>query len=102
MKNHYRQGDLLIVRVDAGDTSTLVKSKTGILALGEVTGHSHKVIGADVFVDASQPFWGQIIQATKDATIKHEEHSEIKLTPGTYKVIHQREWNVGRLSYVRD
>jgi len=104
----YRQGDILFLKMEEGeipDTAEggrkLSVSKNGIVALGETTGHKHRVVGpAKVYI--SEQDRGEFIDVTTDtkakggkdaiAKVVHEEHAEIELAPGKYKVVHQKEW----------
>lgn len=101
----FRQGDLLFVEVGDIATDKLKKSTTGIIALGEVTGHKHRVIGADVYTKAKTTNWGEVIDAMAgEATITHEEHGTVVLPAGKkYQIIHQREYQAKALPrYVAD
>jgi hypothetical protein len=85
----YRQGDLLfvmgIIKHDAKE------QKNGVLALGEVTGHSHHIDGrsnAIMMVIGTMAY----VRAIQEANIVHEEHATITLPPGDWEVIKQREY----------
>lgn len=84
----FRQGDVLLVETLEEPIGKV--SKTGTLALGEVTGHRHRVLGAKVWEE--KPNWGSFVEVEEPATIVHEEHNPIELPPAKYKVIHQREY----------
>lgn len=90
----YRQGDVLIVRVDAlpEGTKKPIARESGriVLAHGEVTGHAHAIttpkvkwinVNGDRYLSSDKPF-----------DVVHEEHSTVKLPAGTFKVIQQREY----------
>ena len=93
------------------------KVDSGIVAEGEFSGHTHKVQNGNVFYffvliykPHDQDEWNQnfshlsfpaiykcpyyifIVEAFEDTTIVHEEHAPIKLDPGIYLVIRQREY----------
>ncbi len=103
--NIYRQGDVLIKKVDAipADAKKVDWKKEGrvILAYGEVTGHCH-ALGlnfASMFkTDAGQRF----INVKKGAELAHEEHATIKPVPGVYEVIQQREYTPEAIRNVAD
>ena len=105
--HHYRQGDVLIERIATIPTAAEKQSKSSriILAHGEVTGHHHALETAD-----PADWWkaGEISTANeKPATldgelfvslpsggvVTHQEHSEIKLPPGNYRITRQREYS---------
>src|ERR1022692_1316036 len=89
----YRQGDVLIKRVQAVPQTAAKKRESGILAFGEVTGHCHKLenleqaevleVGSDLYLRVSE----------EGVRIVHDEHSPITLPVGDYEVIIQREYS---------
>lgn len=88
----YRQGDVALVKAPKTDRRKLgkVKAKGRItLALGEVTGHSHTLIGevAEFEVDGKRMVWVET-----PAVIEHQEHGAIEVAPGLYFVQAQREY----------
>lgn len=101
----YRQGDVLFVRTNDSvpekiEGFPLHNSKSKIVALGEVTGHKHRVEGpADVYYTRDKDR-GEFINVHEDtkvddavAKVVHEEHAAITLPPGRYKIVHQREYD---------
>jgi len=85
----YRQGDLLFVLENIPCEATV--QKDGVLALGEVTGHRHRISDsakAVMFMAGAVAY----VRAMHDADIVHEEHKTITLPPGEWKVIRQREY----------
>jgi hypothetical protein len=106
----YRQGDVLLVRVDAMPKN--VKDETPddriVLAYGEVTGHAHalyepktkeKPEGKAKIWDAGAERFLQVLENTQ---LKHEEHSPIDLSPGVYRVVRQREYDPAQDRWVAD
>jgi len=97
IKEMYRQGDILFIRTQQVPKQVSHKKDDGIVALGEATGHAHRVVdgtlwerglsGIDMFVEAEE--------ATK---IVHEEHGTINLPKGVYKVVRQREFSEANAS----
>jgi len=92
-----RQGDVLLrkVSVDLKDLKELGKEKY-TLALGETSGHSHVIRGANAFGGRN----GQLyVQVEKHAMLQHElvdgsstgEHLPIEVNAGIYEVVQQRE-----------
>jgi hypothetical protein len=95
-----RHGDVLLSKIN--QLPRHVQSKPGVvLARGEVTGHSHRILeaqhaqmfsaGGDTYVQISQP-----------ATLVHEEHRAIPLEQGVYKVWMQREYRPDANRWVED
>lgn len=91
----YRHGDVVLIpvaRLPKG-LKTHSKGKLNKLALGEVTGHSHKLttdFELEVFEDSEGV---KYFNLPKEATITHEEHKTGTLAPATYKVIIKKEFD---------
>ena len=93
----YRHGDLLLKQVDKIPESA-TPMKTNIIAEGEVTGHNHKLYGShQVYGTHSSQNWRIIeptyFQAKEDISLKHQEHSTLKISKGNYVIVHEREHN---------
>lgn len=88
----YRQGDVLIVRVDEVPSGGLQETKKWLVAEGEATGHAHVLevdAGGTLLVDVDQEFC-RIMGA--NGLLVHDEHTTIELPPGDYKTVRQREY----------
>lgn len=84
-----RQGDLLIVKVDALPEGCVMPGHR-VLAEGEATGHKHELDSGDVYEKEGTLFFR--VYDEQRTTLKHEEHGPITFEPGVYKVIRQREY----------
>jgi hypothetical protein len=92
-----RQGDVLLRLVKNVNTKDLKKLGTEkyILALGETSGHSHVIHGANTFAGNKQIY----VQVEKHAMLQHElvdgtwtgEYKPVPIEAGVYQVIQQRE-----------
>ena len=111
MKKTYRQGDVLLERVDAlPKTNKLTKVKPTnrrvILAHGEATGHHHSVLASKATLyreEETQATYLEISEALKDlAQLEHQEHAPIALAPGVYRVVRQREYSPQAIRNVAD
>lgn len=97
----WRHGDILVAAADAipeGATAL----PTRVLALGEVTGHSHRIEDprtADVFEWRGVRY---IRVNAPSARLVHEEHGPIVLPQGVYRTWHQREYTPGAIRRVID
>ncbi len=88
----FRQGDVLLVAVDALPEQAEPEPRGGriVLAEGEVTGHAHAVEERDARAFTHE---GQRYLLTKSkAQLIHEEHAPIEVPPGAYRVVIQREY----------
>jgi len=98
----YRQGDVLIVPVDAVPALTIVKNgRQLVLAEGEATGHAHTVPASkgSLGIDAGGVMYLTIDELTE---VRHQEHAAIPLAPGRYRVTRQREYTPERIVNVAD
>ncbi|MFD8565885.1 hypothetical protein [Streptomyces sp. NPDC057694] len=107
----YRQGDVLIVPLaegavpphvtDAPDEPRDARGRL-VLALGEVTGHAHAVVGPGRLVREPGPFGPMLLQLPDGGRVVHEEHAAIPLPKGWFRVIRQREYVPGSVRIVAD
>ncbi|MFD9003631.1 hypothetical protein ACFV0T_22080 [Streptomyces sp. NPDC059582] len=107
----YRQGDVLIVPVADGSVPAQVtdgpkepRDARGrlVLALGEVTGHAHAVVGPGEMVREPGPSGTLMLRLPEGGRVVHEEHAAITLPKGWYRVIRQREYVPGSVRIVAD
>lgn len=106
-KTHYRQGDVLVERIDSFPNKLKpVAREAGrvILAHGEATGHAHAISDkhASLFRTDEHPgvTFLEISQAM--AQLVHDEHTTIALAPGNYRVTRQREYSPEAIRNVQD
>lgn len=124
MSKHYRQGDVLLVLVDALPKGVIAvdREKVGpdgrvTLAHGERTGHAHALRSLSVTgfkkdgseYDAMAGFHDYILVGGSGASLTHEhvsgqkaEHDAIDLPPGAYEVSQQVEYSPAELVRVAD
>ena len=101
-----RQGDLLLVPVDAlpEHTRNRTDGRRIVLAEGEATGHAHVI--DDVRVELRDSGWGgrRFIVVEEDATVslEHDEHDTLTVSSGIYEVRIQREYTPRGFRQVRD
>jgi hypothetical protein len=89
-KTILRQGDLLFVNVDEIPEDAR-EDKTGIIARGEATGHTHMIRPgqrAALMIVAGVAY----VTAIKKCAIDHQEHETVILPPGNWEVKRQREY----------
>lgn len=103
-----RQGDLLIVALpelpdDIAQTEATphIQGKI-VLALGEVTGHSHVIADPEIkwFGKVDAPI--QYVEAPHSFTVEHDEHSPLSFGKGAYAIIRQMEATADDLRMVVD
>jgi len=88
----YQQGDVLIETVENFPMG-LKKKHGNVLAEGEATGHAHKIdlAQSNVFCDAEGNLYVEVIG--DNAVIQHEEHKQITVPKGKYRVRKVREYD---------
>jgi hypothetical protein len=86
----WRQGDLLIIKVDKIPKGA-VKQHNRILAEGEVTGHIHELNKGDLYLDADGFLYFKTPE-NETVTLSHQEHKAIDFDAGDYIVLRQREY----------
>jgi hypothetical protein len=98
----FRQGDVLLVRVDAAPEGEPVGPEHGrlVLARGEATGHHHSVAAERATLLRTAD--GLYLRITAPTPLEHQEHGPIRLEPGDYRVVRQREYTPGAIVQVRD
>lgn len=100
----FRQGDVLLVAtISIPCTLAPQERENGriILAHGEATGHSHAIAdqGAILFgADIAERY----LKVSRPVRLYHEEHDEIRLPAGTYRVVIQREYSPEEIRRVVD
>jgi hypothetical protein len=90
-----RQGDIFFEEISKPPTGK--KLSSGVIAYGEVTGHSHQIVSPkfselDSVVDEKGDIY--VRSKIQPITIGHEEHNAIQLPPGKwYHIFRQREYD---------
>jgi hypothetical protein len=92
----YRQGDVLIVTVDAvpSGITEVPRSKRGVvLAEGEVTGHAHRIPSRHASLYRSENDARYLrVMGPAPVALNHEEHTTVKIPPGDYRVTIHAEY----------
>ncbi len=98
MKFQARQGDIFFKTVRKEQLPQKLKKKTdNILAYGEVTGHSHKIMSPSIsemesFVDENGDIY--VLSANSEIRIGHDEHDVIVLPQNEWVCVsRQREYD---------
>ena len=69
----------------------VVVTPDSVIIRGE-TGHSHVISGVKTYLT----WHGIVIQVEKPVTIKHDQHPEIEVPPGTYVITHVQDYALRR------
>lgn len=87
-KLYARQGDVGILSPIITLPEGAKKLKTNVVVYGESTGHSHQLVGGDIFRKDDVMY----LVLEKGGKLVHQEHETITLESGIYPVIRQREY----------
>ena len=102
----YRHGDVLLVMIDAlPKLVEFIEVGNKVLAEGEATNHFHRLImdtNARVIVDPPNENMYVTVPRGVPAILTHEEHGDIELGKGVYKVIRQTEYTPQGVRQVSD
>lgn len=90
----YRHGDVVLrtIKEMPKKAKLFSSGKRNLLALGETTGHSHKLV-TDTDVEVFELEGEKFFTLPSKATLTHEEHNTITLEPQVYKVVIKREFD---------
>lgn len=91
----WRQGDLLIEEVGKIEGKL---QKDNVIALGEMTGHSHKLEKGKVYKGKKGE---KFLNLPKKSKIVHQEHKALNLKKGKYKVTRQKQYKPKKKKAVR-
>ncbi len=103
VKQQYRQGDVLVNKVDeipAGAKKVEWKGRV-VLAEGEATGHAHTVT-VDGVTEYKTDDNRRFLQIEKTKRLNHQEHDTLVLKPGTYEITQQVEVWMDEVRQVMD
>lgn len=95
----YRQGDVLIVRVDAMPAATPVERAADrdlILQEGEITGHAHRIASRYAKLYRTE-MDARFMRVTAPVALTHEEHHTVEIPPGDYQITIHAEYSPGEL-----
>lgn len=96
MKNmkHYRHGDIPLHSIKKVEGKIIKHEGSFILALGEATGHHHKITVANPLdMEIRQTTAGYILVLKKEGQLTHQEHGTLTVVPGKYSVGREREYD---------
>ncbi len=99
MQGQIRQGDVLLVPVEGVLRPANAQAKIEvILALGEATGHAHRLKAPVIYEwEIAGQRYVQV-QGDTPGTLTHEEHdpspAPVVAPNVTYRVVQQREWDL--------
>jgi hypothetical protein len=89
MNQILRQGDVLIIPQAGSPQGTKLPHLT--LAEGEVTGHRHRISNGEAeLLERDGVLYLRVLSPT--ALLTHEEHAEITIPKGSWKIRIQREY----------
>jgi|SRR5262245_30336984 len=96
----YRQGDVLIIAISEIPTTATAmprqKAYGVVLAEGEATGHRHRIPSRHATMYRSESDARYLrVMGPAPVALRHEEHTTVKIPPGSYQVIIHHEYQPG-------
>jgi hypothetical protein len=87
--DYYEHGDVLLIPVKDFKGKEI---KTNVIMEGEVTGHKHVIEEekAELFMDDRNVMY---VEIKEPATLTHEEHGKIVVSPGNYRIDRVKEYD---------
>ena len=90
----YRHGDVSFHPITKKEGKLIKHDGSFILALGEATGHHHKIAVMDVAdMEIRETAAGFILVLKSEGTLTHQEHGTLKIGAGTYRIGKEREYD---------
>lgn len=102
-----RHGDRLlrpIEKLGLKDIPSGKSNKSGVIGLGETTGHKHKLSGQTLVyeletpqtyqVDGREVLVDQFVEVLQDTKLQHEEHHTVLVPKGKYALVPEREIDI--------
>lgn len=108
--NIYRHGDILLRPVGEIPSGETTKHRSLTIALSEATGHHHTLCSdASGFINTTElpsdsalhepPIEylelddGRFLRINEAVELRHQEHHTLKIVPGLYEIINEREYD---------
>ena len=88
-----RHGDLVLHPIPKTKTTGMKTVKGNALATGTATGHSHRFVpaaNAKLYDDGKG---NVVLRVAKAVRLVHQEHADIRLTQGDYRVVHMIQYD---------
>lgn len=104
----FRQGDVLVERISKLPVNRKPVPRDSrrriVLAEGEQTGHAHAISDEHCDLFQSEEEAGVTFLEVREAVaaLKHDEHTQIDLPTGCYRVVRQREYHPAEIRRVAD
>jgi hypothetical protein len=90
-----RQGDVLLKGIEKPPSGEITRCEVLTLAYGEATGHHHTLYPSveGGLVDEIIVNGKRFIQVETEFFLRHQEHRELRIPPGVYEIIIEREYD---------
>lgn len=91
----FRQGDVALCPVDsipADAVDVPLEGNRLVLMHGEVTGHAHAFYDTRHVKLVQTAKRERFLRVVKTSYLKHEEHTQVEVPPGLYRLPIQTEW----------
>ena len=94
MQEHYRQGDVLIVKTSTMPSDEGKKVKSVLVAEGSKTGHKHILKSKNTMMFFQKDNTRFVKVGKSGAELVHDEHAKIAIPSGEYEIRMQREFDL--------
>lgn len=92
-QRYWQQGDVVLFEIDEYEIpKDAVEVQDPVLQHGEATGHAHRLHGGG-FLVFETPTKQKFLRLVQSVPLRHEEHKEIKLPAGNYRLGIVREYD---------
>ena len=105
LREHIRQGDVILFPVDAEPKGEQVKPVAGrvVLAIGEATGHAHTLDAADCTLVSAEGAQELYLIVHGRTQLEHQEHAALTVDPGVYLIgSPDRRAGIAQVEYTPD
>lgn len=87
-------GDVIIERAELPKNfDSLTRLEDNALALGEATGHRHQLFSETADLRECEKTKVRYLRLVEPTALRHQEHREITLPPGDYRIGIQKEYD---------
>lgn len=92
--NYGFHGDVVLYKESLPENfNEMDKCTDNILALGEATGHHHKLFGEGIDLRECPKTKVKYLKLVEPVELKHQEHHVVEIAPGSYRIGIQKEYD---------
>lgn len=88
-----RHGDIVLHPISSVPVDKYPRVQGNALAVGSATGHTHRFEPAENAELYNENGGTMVLRVLKPVRLVHEEHRDIELAPGDWRVSHKRQYD---------